>query len=257
MKPFKVAHISDLHFSINYPDIFAYKDEKDTSLNQPVYIVKHLHKFFNTIKMKNVDFIAVTGDLLDAAGDSQSATENYIKAHPVWADIIEDQYIKLRLLLDKTGIPYLTVPGNHDFIRIMLRVFNRSEYSSNGLYITVFRDYENQDHVPERKNITDWEGLLKDKVKPVQVHLQHYIIYPELKLEYPYNYSDCIRMKEKMVNAAGRILSLSGHYHPGTEVEKINNCWFSAVPAFYKPPHFFRIYTLTDNLIETEEFTTV
>jgi hypothetical protein len=165
----------------------------------------------------------------------------------------------LRHLFDSTGIPYLTVPGNHDFARIMLEIFPEGIFVNDDIRLAAFKDYESEVHVPVRKDMAGFEALLKDKSAAVQVHLQHFLITPEIKLEYPYNYINSKEIREMMDKKTGenrKLLSLSGHYHPGTEVVKINNCSLSVVPAFFKPPHIFRIHTITDNKIETEEFTT-
>ncbi len=258
MKPLKIAHISDMHINIENPELFSYPEDKDISYNSIKSIERILKEFISKIKAINVDFIAVTGDLVDVAADSQDFTKKYIIKNRIWDKRIKEYYLQLKSLLDESGIPYLVLPGNHDYAPALLETFIIDYLNIDGIDIRRFVDYENTLHAPVRADMPLWEAQLSDPSTPIQVHLQHYLIHPELNEEYPYTYINGNMMKEKMVSKTENnrlLLSLSGHYHPGTELLQFNNCYFSTATAFYKPPFPFRIYSINNNYIEMEEFT--
>lgn len=258
MKPFKIAHISDLHINIKNPDIFTYPEHKDISFQNLSHTEKKIKSFISLIKQKRADFIAVTGDLIDAAGDSQKETEKYITGEPSWKKKLKEYYNYLKDILDNSCVPYSVIPGNHDHNQSLLETFPQKQFKKSEICINSFIDNWDKEQAPLRENITEWIKMLKDNSKPVQVYLQHYVIHPQINADYPYNYINNIKMKDIILKETGNntiLLCLSGHYHPGTELLKINNSWFTTVPAFYKPPHYFRIYTIADINIIMDQFT--
>ncbi len=261
MRPFKIAHISDLHINICNPELFSYPEDKDISCNSIKSIERRLKEFIDKIKDRNVDFIAVTGDLVDAVADSQDfadVTRDYIMKKRSWYKRIKEYYLRVKNILKDSGIPYVALPGNHDFAPVLLETFTMDYLNIDGIYIKRFLDYENAVHVPVRSDRFMWESLLSDSSRPVQVHLQHFLIYPDINEEYPYTYINGNMMKELMawkINNNRLLLSLSGHYHPGTEFYQFNNCYFSTASAFYKPLSSFRIYSIFNKHIESEEIT--
>ena len=88
-----IAQISDLH--INPGGQPAY-DKADT--------LRNLEKTLASLKSFCPDLVIISGDIAD-------------NGH-------EEAYLLCKSLLDKTGLPYFPIPGNHDHKPTMARVFH-------------------------------------------------------------------------------------------------------------------------------------
>jgi len=89
---FRIAQISDTHIS-----------EED--MYQGVNSRKRLLEVFDIVKNKGADLVVLSGDLAAKAGGLE--IYRWMKEH-----------------LDKLGIPYIVMPGNHDRVDEMRKVFS-------------------------------------------------------------------------------------------------------------------------------------
>ena len=105
---------------------------------------------------------------------------------------------------------------------------------------------------PERARF--YSVLADDDPRP-QIHLQHYMIFPEHSGGYPFNYGDAAALKTALLADSRRKLVLSGHYHEGEDLMVEGHVCFATARAFREPPHPFRVYEITDADITQAEYT--
>ena len=86
-----------------------------------------------------------------------------------------------------------------------------------------------------------------------QIHLQHYVVTPELNEGYPHTYLEGQELRDRAVRSGRVRLSLSGHYHAGTELTRVDDCCFAVGPAFAEFPHAYRIYEVHADRVELAE----
>jgi hypothetical protein len=205
----------------------------------------------------DVDLLAITGDLLDVP---REVLEN---PKGVLADqlrpAIREDYLRLRGLIDKSGIPYLVLPGNHDLHPLFWEVFDLLQHETfieNRCWVLRFCDHGVGEETPERNggDLKRWEIALHPEAPELQVHLQHYLITPELNEKYPFTYRGGEAMKERMVASGKCILSLSGHYHRGQDMQREGRCHFFTGKAFATSPHPFYLHHLGEENVRTESF---
>ena len=97
--------------------------------------------------------------------------------------------------------------------------------------------------------------MLSDGDSRPQIHLQHYMIFPEPSGGYPYNYDDAAELKAALLADSRSKLVLSGHYHEGEDLMAEGHVSFATARAFREPPHPFRVYEITDAGITQAEYT--
>ena len=98
------------------------------------------------------------------------------------------------------------------------------------------------------------EQMLADKTSNPQIHFQHYNIEPKIDHPYPHNYYECEHLKKQLIEAPQVIASISGHYHPGTELLDCEGTSFTTGPAFTEFPHRYRIYEFNDDDMRVEKY---
>src|SRR5688572_10106093 len=81
-------------------------------------------------KAGGAEFLAITGDLLDVPTWLYGPTWGF-QTDDVgpWRDAALADYRLIKQLLDDIGLPYLVLPGNHDWEDVMWRVFDRADHS--------------------------------------------------------------------------------------------------------------------------------
>jgi len=206
-------------------------------------------KALQEICLKKVDYLAVTGDLLDVPGWLQSPAAGFSQDVPEhWCEAAFEDYQQIKSWLDASGLPYQVLPGNHDLPAAFWRVFDANEHvhTLQGIRFVRFCDHKHEGHRPRRftPERDRWEEMLADAKGPTQVHLQHYVVTPDLNEEYPHTYEEGQYLARRM-NASGCVsLSLSGHFHPGTKLHHHGSTTFAATPAFCESPFRWRIYNL-------------
>jgi D-glycero-D-manno-heptose 1,7-bisphosphate phosphatase len=195
------------------------------------------------------DFLAVTGDLLDVPDWLESPPAGFCRDVPeYWCEAALEDYRQIKSWLDATGLPYQVVPGNHDLPAAFWRVFDASchVHELPGVRFVRFCDHEHEGHRPRRftPERDRWEASLAEGKGAKQVHLQHYVVTPDLNEGYPHTYEEGQDLARRM-NASGCVaLSLSGHFHPGTKLQHHGSTTFATTPAFCESPFRWRIYHL-------------
>ncbi|HEY3320436.1 MAG TPA: HAD-IIIA family hydrolase [Planctomycetota bacterium] len=299
----RIAQITDLHARHAMPGMSNFPRRRSREM------FALLPRALAEIKRRGVDFLALTGDLLDVPDYILKHDDYYDWQPRLWYAEAEADYRALKQMLDGCGVPYMVLPGNHDLEAAFWRVFGRAEMpvlpaergerteqtpspltplprggegdrsaagwlplphvtECGGYQIARICDREGKRNVPrrldrERKLWTDLLGLtatgaaLASGEKSVfgslpQIHLQHYVITPELNQGYPHTYLEHEQIRTWNVRSGNVRLCLSGHYHPGTDLLREANCWFSTGPAFCEFPHPIRIYDVDEHGVKME-----
>lgn len=240
----RIAQITDTHLRKAIPGHAAIQARR--SREAP----RLLEAALVDARQRGADVVVVTGDLLDVPADISEDDP-----------AVEADYRFIRELLDSTEIPWLVVPGNHDAYEAMSRVFGAEPQIKelDGLRFVTFWDREHAGNVPrrvdaERQRFAD---VLSDPDDTPQVHLQHFVVTPALNEGYPHTYDDGVELRRATV-ASGRVrLSLSGHYHPGTELIHDDGTAFATGSAMAEAPHLYRMYVVADGPVQMESIAPV
>lgn len=247
---YRLGHITDLHARWHQPGTSRIAQRRCRLMPQL------LPTALADLAAKGADAVAVTGDLLDVPGYFLSGDDYYDYDRATWEAEIEADYRLLRQILDDAGLPYLVLPGNHDDIAILQRVFAPQLVTDLGGYrLVCFWDRDFYGNVPRR--LDRERALLHDVLSadgPPQIHLQHYVITPELNEGWPHTYLEGEHLRRTLAESGKVALSISGHYHPGTELIREGSCVFTTGPAFAEFPHPYRLYELQNNQVTVETF---
>jgi hypothetical protein len=193
--------------------------------------------------------VLVTGDLIDAPHTlgAQQGSDSFA----IHRQAAIDDYRYLRNWLEAQGRPWMILPGNHDDPQAFAQVFgDRPDTGMAGdIPVHMFHDWEIEGHKAQRLDAQRerFERLI-DAATPStrEVHIQHYLIRPVVEYSYPLNYRDADELATRLTRAPGHRLVLSGHWHGGTPLTRIDRTTFSGCPAFTEPPHPWRVYTTDD-----------
>lgn len=228
-----------------------------------------LPRAIEIFKAHNVDLLVVTGDLIDVPHWILEPSDYYQMPIEPWLPLIKADYRHIKAILDESSLPYMVLPGNHDYEPVMWQVFDKAqnilEIQPENLNepvtepgqpyrIVRFYDREWEGHVPRRfdRERTLWLDMLNDKTSPPQIHLQHYVITPAVDSSYPHNYLEAEELTRKTVDSEQVVLSLAGHYHKGSDLLRMAHTHFAVGPAFCVFPHPVRIYTVEPDQVALE-----
>ena len=181
----RLAHLTDLHLRNAVPGTAAVAARRSRTALQ------HLAETLEEVAKRKVDFLAVTGDLLDVPDFLTEGTPRgcEMPEQGTWEPKVREDYRAVRELLERTGIPYRVLPGNHDHPGIFREVFpgHDREIACNGYRIVPFHDYEHEGHVPRRYLAPRllFDAVLGDDNPAPQIHLQHYLFKPVPDAGYP------------------------------------------------------------------------
>lgn len=213
----RIAQITDLHARHFLPgNAIRSACESRTAFNL-------LPEALKLIAAWEPDLLAITGDILDVPLYTLRPTDYYAPDIAHWPELARKDYQAIKDILDASGLRTTVLPGNHDLDAAFWDVFDPEPrtFEIAGHTVARFYDREGFMHVPQRihRERDLWEHLLTHPDAPEnQVHLQHYVIEPHVEFWYPYNYRSAPDLRDRMA-ASGRVkLSLSGHYHDGTDL---------------------------------------
>lgn len=230
----RIAHISDLHLRHHLPGTAAIATRLSRAM--PDYFAQALTQ----IQALAPDVLVLSGDLLDYPLDGLDDVV-------LQAAGLED----LRLiagLLAPLPMPTLIVPGNHDHPGLLEHVFpaGDGELMVQGYRLIAFRDHEGPHFVPQRVGAERrrFRDALADGDSFPQVHVQHYLVWPERNEGYPHTYGEGAAMREAIIASGNVRLVLSGHYHTGVPLFADKGVYFATVPSFTEAPHTFAVYDL-------------
>lgn len=191
------------------------------------------------------DLVAVTGDLLDvphALLDREPGHDLRAITQGALAD-----YLLVRRWLDSLGRDWMVLPGNHDHGPAFDVVFGSEPVTRCCGHLTVhaFHDWEQAGNQalrigPPRRHFE--QAVAAATAATDEVHLQHFLVRPHVDYHYPLLYGDADDIAQRVAQAPGRRLLLSGHWHEGTPMVQLGNALMGACPAFCEPPHRYRVF---------------
>jgi 3',5'-cyclic AMP phosphodiesterase CpdA len=255
----RIAHITDLHLRQHIAGTASIAERQSRRM------AELFPKALAAIAARRPDVVVVSGDLVDVPDGWLTGSLTPEQSAAALAD-----YRLVRGALDDTQLPYVVVPGNHDRDDLLWQVFDRSRVDVEiaGHRVVSFHDHEGAGHVPERvgddrarfERVTGDTGVASPSTHRVadvpthrglpQVHVQHYVVWPEENREYPHTYGDG-RSLATAVGAGGVVrLCLSGHYHRGVAPARYDvapNVTFATAPAFCVSPFPWWVYDLADD----------
>lgn len=240
----RIAQLTDLHLRQNTPGTAAINRRRSRQM------ADHFAQALAIIKTQDVDLLVLTGDLLDAPTWLWESTYGFETDDPShWLDAIEADYQLIKKILDESGLRYMVLPGNHDHPELFWRVFDPSQniLELAGHRVIRFCDREADNHQPRRFTTERmrFNAMLADESSPPQIHLQHYVIHPAFHQGYPHTYLEGEELTRRMCASNKVRLSLSGHYHPGTDLLLLDKTTFTTCPGFCDPPHAWRTYDVS------------
>lgn len=218
---------------------------------------KLLGEALETLKNQGAEHVAITGDLLDVPQCVLAPDNRFRYPTEAWRNLARRDYEAMKQILDHAGLPYTVLPGNHDDELTFYQVFGTGPTVLDlpqGYRLLRFDDREWAGHVPRRfdRERRRWLDALRAEDSPPQIHLQHYVITPALNEVYPHTYYEGEDLAER-TGASGRVvLSLSGHYHTGTDLHRRGRTLFTVGPCFAQAPHPCRIYRLDGEQVTLE-----
>jgi DNA repair exonuclease SbcCD nuclease subunit len=230
----KIAHISDLHLRHHLPG------SAEIAARRSREMPERFAAAINEISREAVDMLIITGDLLDYPLDAMH--------DPITLAQGEADLRLIAQILEQIDVPIALVHGNHDHPELVQRVFGHLPVDQEvaGHRVLCFFDNEGADHVPLRQGEDQQRFLaaLADERSLPQIHVQHYIVWPELNDEYPHTYGQGAEMRDQIVESGRVRLVLSGHYHKGVPLFQQGQTYFTAVRAFTEEPHPYVIYQI-------------
>ncbi|MBN2302754.1 MAG: metallophosphoesterase [Lentisphaerae bacterium] len=185
------------------------------------------------------DVTLILGDVLD---DGNAATAPLERTH-------------LRQIFDQLQSPLLIIPGNHDGqTNVFYHDFIKPPdiVDIHGVRFLPFNDEDRPNYCAERSE-TDIERFRlarTDFTGPI-VSLQHVSLFPPDALDVPYVYTNADKVIRAM-KKSGVILSISGHYHPGTENITVDGITYITVPSICEHPFPFVVITIHEREITSE-----
>ncbi|WP_326636700.1 HAD-IIIA family hydrolase [Nonomuraea fuscirosea] len=237
----RIAHITDIHLRSHIPGHPALPVRRGRTAPEL------LSAALDDARRRGADMIAITGDVVDVPGYLFAPERDPAPDRAAWQRVRAD-YRLVRRMLDECGLAWIAVPGNHDSYRIHAEELGSGPFVRDvgGLRFVSFWDRESTGNVP-RRTLTERErfdsSLLDPGPRP-QVHLQHFVITPRLDDGYPHTYAEGEELQRRTSDSGRVVLSLSGHYHPGSEPATIGPTMFSVTPALVEHPHAYRIFDL-------------
>ncbi len=233
----KIAHITDPHLRENLPGTARVNSRLSRRM------AGLLGSAAEILRTERPDLVVVSGDLLD---------------HPSYG--LNDPELRRRGLMDLSlirdvvegiGCPYAVVHGNHDHPELVQDVFGSRDPSPldeilvDGHRVILFHDDEVEANVPQRMGGERNRFLrVVDEAGAPQIHVQHFVVRPELREGYPHSYREAGELGDRILRSGNVRLVLSGHYHRGVEPFREGDTWFSTAPSFAEPPHCLRLYDL-------------
>lgn len=243
----RVAHISDLHLRHHLPGTATITTR--LSRQMPELFARALEY----IHAQAPDLLVVSGDLTDYPLEQLN--------DPVTQAQGEADLRLIADLLANMACPIALVYGNHDHPALTRQVFAHlpADQVCAQHRVLCFYDDEGPGHVPQRVGAERAKFIraVADSASLPQIHVQHYLVWPEENEESPHTYGDGIWLRDQIIHSGHVRLVLSGHYHRGVPLFRIRDTWFAGARAFCEAPHPFYIYEVEDSEMRIASFLTI
>ena len=240
----KIAHLSDFHLRHYLPG------SSQVTKRQSRLVPDLLRQAIADISALHPDLLAITGDLVDYPLDALDDAVTIARG---------DRDLQLiREIVAEAACPTTYLYGNHDHPASFRRIFaeQKSDRTVGAYRLLTFLDDEVRANCAERLDDSRllFDAALTDTNPQPQIHLQHYMIYPEHNEGYPHNYREAADLQQAIATSGKVHLSLSGHYHPGANLKQYNGTFFATARAFCEAPHPYRIYELDGSSVKQTEY---
>ena len=247
----RILQFSDLHFRHALPGHSGHAER----LSRQGHVLLDL--FAQQIAHERPDLVAFTGDIADVPFDLLHGTGDRNLRDALFS-ALEADYRHLRDWLNALGVPWMIAPGNHDYAPVFEMVFGETprSLSFDNVNVHSFFDWEITENTAERVEgeRARFQAILKHSQEAsCTVHLQHFLIWPDVTHGYPMRYREADQMRDALVASEGRHLVLSGHFHEGTDAIRLGRTTFASCPAIVEPPHRYRIIEVTPDDCRIED----
>jgi histidinol-phosphate phosphatase family protein len=249
----KIAHITDLHLRHRLPGTSSVCSRRSR------LGLTHLREALSQAKRAHADLVAITGDLLDVPMFLVEGMPRGFQPPQTsedWLELAIQDYAAVRSLLNQTGIPWIVLPGNHDWIEAFYQVFPQPvQHQINGFRIIPFHDHEHANNTPRRLG-EEWRrflSVLQDEDPSPQIHLQHYLFHQPHANSYPYQYEEADYMRRAIAESNRVCLTLSGHRHEGNGTIVEGGTHYVASPALAEFPYRWRLIEVDSSSVRTHE----
>lgn len=203
--------LTDLHYIGKAKDFSPIIDNKMKLLGPELIKshVAHIQRKFNP------DIIILSGDLVND-GNARGAEED------LW---------EIRHELDRIGIPFIALPGNHDGdLRNFQKIFGNSAgiHLFKGYMLFVFTDPDGPSRT--KKDLDHFEETIHTHPQNPIIVFQHYPICPITEEDRQYAIQNADEVMERY-KKTGVLLSLSGHNHKGQPLTYRDGVAYITAPA--------------------------
>ncbi len=180
----------------------------------------------------------------------------------VLGDVLDDGHAcdadkhlrRLGSILGTLNSPYIAIPGNHDgdperFYRVIERPRDFEDIA--GIRFVPFIDQGEPGYNASR-NAADLDRICfaRSGYDGPLIALQHVCLFPPDRQTAPYNYTNA-RDIIAVMQAAGVMLSVSGHCHHGAENTQDGDLTFVNAPGLCEAPFPFLEVTINNGKIRT------
>ncbi|MFN4227568.1 MAG: metallophosphoesterase [Candidatus Ratteibacteria bacterium] len=230
----KFVLLSDLH----------YKSEGISKIPErnSEFGLEFLKRVIRRIQDERIDVIVICGDLID---DNKS-------------NCAEKDYIEIKKVIQSlNGKKILISPGNHDLESDKFKnFFGEYKFCVLGDFLFyVFYDNYFEGEICKRnyQEIENFKKIIEENPGKKIIVIQHNLVYPKIESDYPFNILEPEKIhsfyKENNV-----FLSISGHYHKGLDLIKIDNIYYFTSSAICEQPFKYFIFEIGEDIkIEEKE----
>ncbi len=239
-KQCKIAHITDLHLREVIPGTSA-SPQRQSRLTPLA-----LQDLLGDLQKQSVDLLVITGDLVDVELPHTPENDEMVLA----------EYKLVKERLDASGLRYHVIPGNHDVPELLFQVFGKeSSFEVNDYEFISFYDHQIGGDPVYRQDaqLEYFKSVCRSPGPRQQIHLQHYLLYPNHNEGWPHTYANAGVLLQEIAESERVLLCLSGHYHPGCQVERLGETQFFTGEAFTERNFPYAIVNLVDEQVEVQQ----
>jgi len=234
-RPMRIAQFTDLHLRRHVPGPGP-RPRVRTSETAALLV-----EALTDARRRGAEVVALTGDLVDVPAYLRQSERDEPSDATLWREVRAD-YGWLVATLDRSGMPWMALPGRADSRRILCDELGPRPLVADvhGVRLIAFWDRVH-DLGPQRVGVERrrFDAALEDPDTTPQVHLQHYPITPASAWG---GYFEAPELRRRLAGCDRVKLVLSGHDHAGAPPVYDGAALFSVTPAFAEAPHSYRLF---------------